>query len=136
MTTPAAAPQEYTSRRKSLRILYADDLPGLREVTCLTLSSDGHVIECVADGREAMAKLAADPAIFDVVITDHHMPGKSGLELVTWLRTLRFPGRIIVMTAELSPAMGEAYRKLCVDGIVYKPAWPSELRQMVAELGG
>lgn len=120
--------------RKGFRILYVDDLPGLREVTRITLAADGHTIECAADARQAMTRLAEQPFGFDLVITDHCMTDKSGLELVEWLRALDYSGRILVLTAEVNPAISDAYRRLRVDGIIYKPAWPSELRQIVNEL--
>ena len=134
MTPSTTAQSDNVPPERHLRILFADDLPGLREVTRIALVSDGHAVECVADGLEAMERLSANPNGFDLLITDHHMPGKSGLELVGWLRTLPFPGKILVMTAEMSPDIGKSYRRLRVDGIVHKPVWPSELREAVAEL--
>jgi CheY-like chemotaxis protein len=120
--------------RKAGRILYVDDLPGLREVTRIALASDGHTIECAADAPQAMARLAELPFGFDLVITDHCMAGLSGLQLVEWLRALAYPGKILVLTAESNPVISDAYRRLRVDRIVYKPTWPSELRQIVNEL--
>ncbi|HWA11391.1 MAG TPA: response regulator [Opitutaceae bacterium] len=131
---PDATPTEDAPERKSLRILYADDLPGLREVTRLALVADGHAVECVEDGFQARARLEPDLLAFDLVITDHHMPRANGVELVSWLRTVSFPGKILVVTSDLSPPIGDAYRRLHVDRIVYKPTCPSELRETVAAL--
>ena len=122
--------------RKGIRILYVDDLPGLREVTRIALAADGHAIECAADARQAMTRLEAQPFGYDLVITDHCMTDKSGLELVEWMRALAYSGKILVLTAEVNPAISDAYRRLRVDGIIYKPTWPSELRQIVNELMG
>jgi CheY-like chemotaxis protein len=133
-TTITMAPSDQThSSKKALRILYADDLLGLRELARLILSHDGHAVECVADGHLAMDRLRADPAAFDLVITDHHMPDWNGLELVTWLRRLPFPGKILVFTSDENPDLGKAYRKLRVDRILHKPTTPALLRQVVAE---
>ena len=99
-------------------------------------TADGHAIECAADASQAMARLADQPFGFDLVITDHCMAGTSGLELVEWLRALAYTGKILVLTAEANPAISDAYRRLRVDGIVYKPTWPSELRQIVNDLMG
>lgn len=134
-TAKSAVPSDRTlSPKKTLRILYADDLPGLRELIRLTLSHDGHAIECVADGHLAMERVGADPSAFDLVITDHHMPDWNGLELVSWLRSLPFAGKILVFTSDKNPGLDEAYHKLHVDGILHKPAPPSELRQAIAQL--
>ena len=120
-----------------LRILYAEDLRDLREVARIALTRDGHTIECVADGAIALETIKAAPHSIDLLITDHHMPNMNGLELVTALRALRtlpFSAKIIIFSSELSPDVSAAYRQLGVDRILSKPIFPSELRQVLAEL--
>lgn len=119
--------------KRFLRILYADDMPELRDVARISFSRDGHGIECVADGLLALARVTADPT-FDLVITDHHMPNMNGLELVTALRERGFAGRIMVFSSELSADVAALYRSLKVDRLLYKPVFPSVLRQTLAEL--
>lgn len=126
-TTPPAKTKKY------LRVLYADDLPELREIMRLSLSREGHGIECVPDGQRALARLTADPS-FDLVITDHHMPVLNGLELTGRLKALPFHGKIMVFSSELSPAVAAEYRQLGVDKILYKPVFPSVLRHALGEL--
>ncbi|MEO6001872.1 MAG: response regulator [Opitutus sp.] len=123
-----------TSSKKLLRILYADDMKELREVARIALSREGHLIECVSDGQQALERIAATPEGYDLLITDHHMPLVDGLELVTRIRSLAFSGKILVFSSELSPAVNDAYQKLKVDRILYKPVFPSELRQVLADL--
>ncbi len=94
----------------------------------ISLSREGHGIECVADGRLALARVIADPG-FDLVITDHHMPNMNGLELVTRLREQEFAGKIMVFSSELGSAVAADYTRLKVDHILYKPVYPSVLRQ-------
>jgi CheY-like chemotaxis protein len=69
-----------------------------------------------------------------VIITDHHMPGINGLELVTHIRTGTFDGKIIVFSSELSQAVDDAYRRLKVDHILPKPIFPAQLRAVFATL--
>ena len=123
------------SPKRFLRILYADDLRELREIARISFSRDGHGIECVDDGFVALNRVMADPG-FDLVITDHHMPEMNGLEFVRGLRKLGFPGRVVVFSSELDPSVATEYRKLNVDRILYKPVFPSVLRQTIAELFG
>ena len=120
--------------KKLLRILYADDLRELREVARIALSREGHLIKCVADGQEALDCIKADPDAYDLLISDHHMPNVDGLELVTEVRTLPFHGKILIFSSELSPAVADAYTELKVDRMLFKPVFPSELRQVLAEL--
>lgn len=100
----------------------------------MALSRDGHTIECVVDGAEALARMTAAPHSVDLLITDHHMPVMNGLELVTALRAREFLGKVIVFSSELSPAVAEQYRRHQVARILPKPIFPSELRQVLAEL--
>jgi CheY-like chemotaxis protein len=125
---------EPTHPKKLLRILYADDMRELREVARIALSREGHLIECVGDGRDALERVTANPSAYDLVITDHHMPHVNGMELVTQLRAMEYPGKIMIFCSELSPAVAEAYQKLQVDRILFKPVFPSELRQVLADL--
>jgi CheY-like chemotaxis protein len=121
------------SPKRSLRIAYADDMPELREVARLSLSREGHVIECFADGLQALARIASDAA-FDLVMTDHHMPRMNGLQFVAELHRIRFPGKIMVFSSELSPDIMKEYEQLGVDRILFKPVFPSTLRQVLDEL--
>ena len=127
---PSAAP---ASAKRFLRILYADDMPDLRDVMRISLSREGHGIECVEDGLFALSRVTADPG-FDLVITDHHMPNLNGLELVMRLREQVYPGKIMVFSSELSEGVAAEYQRLKVDRILYKPVYPSALRQVLAEL--
>lgn len=120
--------------KKSLRVLYADDLRELRQLLEVVLGRDGHKVVTVNDGNHALHLLSANPSAFDVVITDHHMPTVSGLELVARLREMNFTGRIIVFSSELSEAVDASYRKHKVDFILPKPVFPSDLRALFATL--
>ena len=108
-------------------------MPELRDVARLSLSRDGHQIECFADGGQALTRVNADPTI-DLVMTDHHMPRMNGLELVTALRNSGYAGKIMVFSSELSVETAEDSERLGVDRILYKPVFPSTLRQALLEL--
>ena len=118
---------------RPLRILYADDVPEMRDLARIALGREGHAVECAADGEIALAHFRVDRN-FDLVITDHHMPNRNGLEFVTGLRELDFPGRIMVFSSELSELIAREYQALCVDRFLYKPVLPSALRRTLAEL--
>lgn len=130
-STSAASPP--SSAKRFLRILYADDVPELRDVARISFSREGHGIECVADGLLAVNRVTADPH-FDLVITDHHMPHMNGLEVVSRLRQMAFPGKIMVFSSDLSSTVAAEYARLNVDRILYKPVYPSVLRQVIAEM--
>lgn len=130
VTSQAASP----TPKKSLRVLYADDMKELRQLLEVVLGRDGHKVESVPDGNLALDLLRDNPTAYDVVITDHHMPTVSGLELVAKLRAMNYKGRIIVFSSELSEEVDATYRHHHVDFILPKPVFPSELRALFATL--
>lgn len=77
---PVATP----AKKRSLRVLVADDEAPIRDVVRLTLELEGHAVECVADGELAVER--ARTGEFDVVLLDLTMPGHGGVEA---LRTIR-----------------------------------------------
>lgn len=135
MTTPVTTTASLTiPAKRTLRILYAEDVRQLRELMTLVLTKEGHTLECEVDGLKALEKIKAGPANYDLLITDHHMPNMNGLELVTQVRALSFPGKIIIFSSELSSAVSQAYRQLKVDCLLPKPIFPDTLRAVLATL--
>lgn len=130
MITPEITPNKAAPARKPLKVLYADDMRQLRELIVIVLGRDGHTVETVGNGEEALEKISADIAAYDVLITDHHMPGMNGLELVSSVRRGPFTGKIIVFSSELSQSVDEAYRRLNVDHILPKPIFPAQLKAL------
>jgi CheY-like chemotaxis protein len=133
LLTSAPAPVAVTAGGRTLRILYADDLPELRDVARISFGREGHETECFADGALAFARILAD-SNFDLVITDHHMPNMNGLEFVKKLREVGFAGKVMVFSSELSEIVARQYREQKVDRILYKPVFPSVLRKALVEL--
>ena len=121
MTSPTTTQDAASRTRKSLRVLYADDMRELRDLLEIVLGRDGHRVDSVADGHLALELIMKDVSAYDVLITDHHMPTTSGLELVAQVRALNFPGKIIVFSSELSTEVDNGYRRQKVDHILPKP---------------
>ncbi len=66
------------------RILVVDDETPIREMLSETLRLEGYECVAAADGDQAIDALAEHA--FDVVVTDIHMPGKEGLQLIKEVR--------------------------------------------------
>ena len=81
------------------------------------------------DGEAALARLTTDPNLFDVIITDNNMPGVSGIQFVRKLRERGFAGKIMVLSAHLSPEVRAAYEAMEVDAMIDKPFSIKVLRQ-------
>lgn len=65
---------------KRLRILVVDDDPDSRFLCQRVLERLGHDVTLAEEGVEAIGRLRDEP--FDVVLTDHHMPGPSGIDVL------------------------------------------------------
>lgn len=105
-------------------VLVVDDDPTVAEVVARYLLRDGHTVECVADGREALGRAAARPP--DLVVLDLMLPGMGGLEVCRRLRETS-PVPIVMLTA-----LGEETDRLVgletgADDYVTKPFSPREL---------
>jgi DNA-binding response OmpR family regulator len=59
------------------------------------------------------------------------MPNLSGLELVGAIRERGIPGKIIVLSAQITNELRAAYKQMDVDAIVLKPFDVEELRSAV-----
>ena len=73
------------------QILYIDDDQALVSLFKRLLERRGYRVSAYTDQHEALAALRADPAAFDLVVTDYNMPGLSGLDVARAVRAIR-PG--------------------------------------------
>lgn len=117
-----------------LNILLAEDERSVAFSVAFALKCDGHKIQVVAEGGQALASVRAEPDGFDLLITDHSMPGMTGVELVQRLREASFRGKVLVLSAHLSPENRATYEALSVDAMVSKPFDVHELRATVTQL--
>jgi CheY-like chemotaxis protein len=115
----------------SLNILLAEDERSVAFSICFALKADGHKIEMVTDGEQALARLSAEPGAFDLLITDNNMPRMTGVELVRRLRNAAYDVKILVLSAHLSRENRAAYEALGVDGMMPKPFDVYQLRALI-----
>jgi DNA-binding response OmpR family regulator len=119
----------------ALNILLAEDERSVAFSISFAVKADGHSVEIVSDGEDALSELTRKPGWFDLLITDHSMPRMNGVELVKRLRDTAFRGKIVVLSAHLSAANVAAYAALGVDMMVPKPFDVHELRAAITRLG-
>ena len=82
-------------------VLVVDDEPGVRAAMGRTLESGGYEVRVAADADEALRILQAEPV--HVLISDQHMPGMSGIDLLKIVR-VRHPRVVrILLTADKDP---------------------------------
>ncbi|EDY18722.1 response regulator receiver protein [Chthoniobacter flavus Ellin428] len=72
---------------------------------------------------------------FDLIIADGDTPAMGGIDLVTKLRSIRYPAGIIVFLTNMNNDLVPGYEQLGVKGILKKPLELSDLRQCMETLG-
>ena len=118
-----------------MHILLAEDEPSVAFAVSFALKADGHKVEIVADGEQALFEVTAKPDAFDLLITDHSMPRMNGVELAKRLRDTAFSGKIVVLSAHFSAENRAAYIALGVDIMIPKPFDVHELRAAIRQIG-
>jgi two-component system, chemotaxis family, chemotaxis protein CheY len=115
-------------------ILAIDDSATMRALLQATLVQAGYDVTVAADGEIGL-DIAASTA-FDLVLTDHHMPVKSGLDVIAALRARPAyeSTPILVLTTERSDAFKAAAREVGATGWIEKPLDPEVLIDLVATL--
>lgn len=112
------------------RILIVDDDRDHRLAFVTMLTRAGHEAVEAPEGESALEAILESP--FDVVITDLQMPGMHGLELITLIRDLPSPPRMIAVTStgetqlSVAQALGAAIT-------INKPVFPDQLLGAVDE---
>src|SRR6266849_10440239 len=81
----------------TMRILIAEDEPGLLDVLVRGLTESGYLVDAVDRGDDALQQLKFYD--YDVAIIDWRMPGMTGVEVVAAARKLKRPTAIIMLTA-------------------------------------
>ncbi len=114
---------------RKLRVLVVDDEPSARDVVTQYLRSDGHRVETACDGREAVQRYMSGR--FDLVITDHGMPGMNGAQLADAVRRIDPAMPVFLLTGF---AYDKSQRPPSANCILKKPLVPSELRAALQRL--
>jgi signal transduction histidine kinase len=112
------------------RILVVDDSAEVRDFLANTvLSVEGYAVDVARNGKEGLSAILANPP--DLVITDHAMPGLTGLEMVQQVRDAGLRTPIILMTAEGSEDLAAHALRMGVSYYFIKPFDAMELQEAV-----
>jgi two-component system cell cycle sensor histidine kinase/response regulator CckA len=118
----------------SQRVMYIDDEAALVQVFTRMLQRLGHAAEGFTDADAAIQAFRADPARFDLVVTDYSMLGMSGLEVARELRVVRPDVCIILVSGYLDDALVASSREAGIHHVVYKANTVKELCESVHRL--
>ena len=74
-------------KEKVYYILLVDDDPAIRDITESRLTSIGFRVVTAVNGLHAMQRLKGAVEPINLVITDLHMPGQNGLDLISNIKS-------------------------------------------------
>jgi len=134
-TVAPTLPPPAEGRLTGLRILLAEDNPINALLTRELLRRRGHQVTEVTSGEAAVRVMKE--GIFDLVLTDIHMPGMDGIEATQAIRRneaslSRHRTPIVALTADALETGRRACREAGMDGFLTKPVEPTQLDDMFA----
>jgi len=134
--TSTANPSSDSEERieRSLSVLLVDDEPIACDVLARYLITDGHRVVTAVNGQEAIDRAGAED--FDLLITDHAMPGMNGLQLAAHIRGMRASQPIILVTGFSDSRFDPDEKFSDIDLVVRKPVPRRELRRALISVMG
>ena len=122
---------DYTTN-SPLSILVVDDDVLNQRMMRLILQREGHQIECVSNGLEAVN--AVKTRAFDIILMDLQMPVMDGVEASRKIRALEKGGErifIVALTASYLPERGRELYEAGIDNYISKPFEVEHLRHIL-----
>jgi signal transduction histidine kinase len=117
-----------TESTPRISILLVDDDASVRELICRFLATKGHSVRVASRGREALCLFKQH--WFDLVVTDHKMPGDlSGEQLAAVVKDIAPRKPVIALTDE-----DLALKPGCVDLVMRKPFDLTTFRKAIQDL--
>lgn len=122
---------------RALKILVAEDNETNQEVIRLQIQASGHSCDITENGRIALQHYQDE--VYDIVLTDLHMPEMDGLQLFNAIRAYesscgKSPTPVVILTANAIKGEREKFLDMGVDAYLTKPTNIHELRETINTL--
>jgi signal transduction histidine kinase/CheY-like chemotaxis protein len=127
------APAPPPPRAGTRTILLAEDEEMVRELAVRYLTDHGYRVLAARDGDEAVRLLEESGDSVDLCILDVLMPGRSGLQVVEYLRRVRPEMRILLSSGYSEGTLPELGDRL---HLIEKPYTPQALLEQVSRMLG
>jgi PAS domain S-box-containing protein len=128
---PGGRPPTRRKPRLRGRVLVADDEAAVRELLRELLTGWGLDVALARTGAEAAAVFAAEPARFDLVLTDQTMPEMTGLALAREVNRRRPDIPILLCTGFGDALTDQDITAAGISAVARKPVEPSDLYAML-----
>jgi CheY-like chemotaxis protein len=137
MTNRSAAPRPTAPPHPRRRLLVAEDDPAFRRYLHDALTAEGYEVVEAKHGIELLDQLnfasQDDDCLgnFDVVVTDYHLPGLTGLEVLEGLAAAGAAGRVVVISAFADEATVKWAISIGASAMLAKPFQLDELLEAI-----
>ena len=118
----------------ALRILAVDNEPSVTFSLRHIFNGPRYDLTAVENGAAALSRIDSGSEQYDIIIVDQKMPHMTGLELVSEMRKRGVTSKVMVLSADLSPEVREAYERVDVHLVFPKPFDVSDLRSAIDHL--
>lgn len=112
-------------------VLIADDEPQIRHVMRCALERLGYHVTACATGMDALDRIRAEPEAYALVVTDHTMPGMTGVELAQHIATIHEHMPVLLCTGFRDVTTAAIAQAAGIVEILPKPLTPAILGRAV-----
>ena len=118
------------------RILVVEDEPALLEIMEELLTYLGYSVVLCNNGIDAIERLIESAGAFDLIITDHTMPGMTGIELDARLTTMGYGIPVILCSGFSASISQKLPKETNVRSILDKPIINRQLAETIRQVLG
>ena len=113
-----------------MKLLYIDDSTTCRLLIELGLSKFD--INMAVDGEDGINKIKENE--YDIILTDIHMPIKSGVDVLEYVKSNNIKSPIVAMTAFAMKDDEEKYLSLGFDYYITKPISTKQVEKLLLKI--
>ena len=119
-----------------IKILITDDHPVVRRGIRQVLEDYDRIslVEEAANGKELIEKLKKQ--VFDVILLDITLPGRSGLDLIPEIKKIQKPAAILILSIHSDEIYAQKAIKCGASGYLTKASAPEELMAAIYKVAG
>lgn len=134
MVPPLSLTRGSTMRGYGLHLLYLDDEEALVILTTRIFERLGYTVSGFTGAEQALAAFRAEPAKFDLLVTDFNMPGTSGLEVAGEWMKIRPDVSVVLTSGYVTEDLRAKAARIGIRRVIYKPNSVQELCEAVEQV--